>query len=289
MRLGILVCALVSSCIVACMCWLLGSKLCSPSPNPPPTLTFPASIVVTIHDWEKDTSRRIPVDWKSPLAMSLTRVESGAKYTIRSREKYLREHPEITSSGINISPPHTRYDLSIKDVKGKHVDSLPMDDTIRLVNVRGSIRDIALIETWASAVLEPPLSEENTNGHKSSIRGHSNDQSQDAKWTQAIVGKWRNTDTNADGQLAEGLTEYLADGSAHTEVTLKKPQHQLSFEITWKWKIENGHIYHVLESSSYFPLPVGYSTADRIVTVSEKEITYVEGSTGKTRVAQRVE
>lgn len=55
------------------------------------------------------------------------------------------------------------------------------------------------------------------------------------------------------------------------------------------WEVRQGYLHYTLETSTISDLlPNGYASADKIVSVTEKEFAYVSSRNGQTKIDYRV-
>lgn len=113
-------------------------------------------------------------------------------------------------------------------------------------------------------------------------------ESKEAKMTRQLVGTWHMTDTVGEASV-DGTTTLLADGRMKAMGTIKYQGQAMEFKINGKWKVEKDSLQWTAEDSSLPQLvPVGFTSTDKIVSVTAKEFTYTDSRTGRTILETRV-
>lgn len=100
--------------------------------------------------------------------------------------------------------------------------------------------------------------------------------SQNEIWERAIVGVWSHASTYGDASV-EGKTSYLPGGRMTVTGTLKyKDAEDQLINGSGKWHVKDGWLHYTMEVSTLPDiLPNGYSSADKIIRVTDKELVYV--------------
>ena len=94
----------------------------------------------------------------------------------------------------------------------------------------------------------------------------------DAEASRLLLGEWK-------GQKRPGLVDstmtFKADGTFDSSATIATPGGEITIKVEGKWRVEKGILIEELTKSSRPDLvPVGLSTGDMLLSVTDKEYRY---------------
>lgn len=111
---------------------------------------------------------------------------------------------------------------------------------------------------------------------------------QDSKWQQALIGTWRHHEVDGEEEV-DGQTHYLPDGKMTMAGMIKSAGNARQVNGTGTWGVKEGHLHYKVETSSMPDLiPDGFTSADKIISVTDTEFTYIDADSGDTTVETRV-
>jgi len=120
----------------------------------------------------------------------------------------------------------------------------------------------------------------------------------DAESEKALIGAWDETRLYPDGSVLEGRRIFLEGGrlnmtGVYTEGKPTSRRRSRTKKATLiasgTWKVKDGHLHYTIEKSNIpKAVPDGFTTADKIVKVTESEFVYHDSRLQRTLVATRV-
>ena len=115
------------------------------------------------------------------------------------------------------------------------------------------------------------------------------EQSKDTKWEQSLLGTWQHTEAEPNGLIMDGQTTYLPSGRMNISGSIKFQGNERQIIGSGNWQVKKGYLHYTLEVSNVSDiLPNGFASADKIVSVTDKEYTYVDTTSGQTKIEYRV-
>ena len=108
--------------------------------------------------------------------------------------------------------------------------------------------------------------------------------SSDNSLRKKIVGTWTSTEPNI--VFTNDQTTYFPNGKVLTIANKF-----FSFEkivVSGTWDVKDGYLNTRVEASNITNYPNGLSTSDKILKVTDKELTYVDAFDGRTKVNRRI-
>jgi hypothetical protein len=111
----------------------------------------------------------------------------------------------------------------------------------------------------------------------------------DAKYERLLIGTWREQYSNPDGSSLTGSTSYFSGGKMSMEGTITAGGKAVFITASGTWEVKDGYLNYTIKSSNVPNLiPVGFSSADKIKSITASEFTYVNSHDQKTVVAKKV-
>jgi len=106
-----------------------------------------------------------------------------------------------------------------------------------------------------------------------------------------ILGSWRKNPATNDGVVSESMLTFLPDKKMTWSLTEKWVSNDADKEVTTvegSWNVKDGFLHYKLDGKSGCPLVVPFETTNKIVTVTDTELTYSSGNTAQIYVWHRV-
>lgn len=114
-------------------------------------------------------------------------------------------------------------------------------------------------------------------------------QPKDAEWQQALVGTWEGISADSGGAVIRGKTTYFPGGLMGVVGSITLDGNVLHVVASGTWEVKQGYLHYTVGASNIPDLlPVGFASADKIVSITGKELTYVSSSSGRTKIDYRV-
>jgi len=103
-----------------------------------------------------------------------------------------------------------------------------------------------------------------------------------------LIGTWQFHTVTPEGAVLSGRTSYFPNGTAKSVGTVQFQGQQAPIVLSGSWELKKGFVYSKVKSSNVPQMiPVGFSSASRIIDIDEDQLTYV--SDGQTFTEFRVE
>lgn len=104
-----------------------------------------------------------------------------------------------------------------------------------------------------------------------------------------VIGTWEQKVDQPDGSMILGRTTYIQGGVFNLRGTITKKDKQIQIVGSGTWKVKDSMLHWTLETSNVPQfLPNGFKSADKIVSVNDKELTLLDPETQEKRSSQRV-
>ncbi len=111
--------------------------------------------------------------------------------------------------------------------------------------------------------------------------------SKDSIYEKAIIGTWKDQEVTPEGEIYESTTTYAPNGQISMFGTISTQEETFPVVVSGTWMIKEGYLYTTVKSSNApMILPVGFSSSDEIINITNKELRYI--SDGEITVEFRV-
>lgn len=105
----------------------------------------------------------------------------------------------------------------------------------------------------------------------------------------SIVGSWYATGSLLNGAGLEKQTTYNANGTLAVHITLNHNGDITTIDFSGTWLIMDGMLVSTITSSNRPEMaPIGTKEANKIVSITAYDLTYIKSSNGETIVESRV-
>ena len=122
---------------------------------------------------------------------------------------------------------------------------------------------------------------------KNSVPARVSEKPNDLELEKKIIGTWQGQPVRAGDVIVEGKTIYLPGGRMNLAGRIIFPDGQRQVIGSGRWQVKEGYLHWTVETSNVSEMiPNGFSSADKIVSVTEAEFTY--SSAGQTKVDKRL-
>ena len=114
----------------------------------------------------------------------------------------------------------------------------------------------------------------------------------DAVLAKALIGTWSfntywGTGPQKDSMYAS--TTYEPGGIMHCESRITTPEGERTVTGTGTWRVQDRHVVWTINTSTAPDiLPIGLSSSDKIIRITETKFTYVDGATKTEETENRV-
>ena len=109
----------------------------------------------------------------------------------------------------------------------------------------------------------------------------------DSNYEKAIIGTWGYQEVTPEGAVLDGTTTYAPNGQTTSVGTISYQQQNFPIVASGTWLIKEGYLHSTVKSSNVpMLLPIGFSSSDKIITITNRELRYI--SDGETTVEFRV-
>jgi len=118
--------------------------------------------------------------------------------------------------------------------------------------------------------------------------------SNDSKFEKQLYGTWQSEPMESKEAKLEGETRYVPGGrmTISGRIVFRHallPDEQRAITGSGQWHVKDGYLHYTLETSNISDiLPNGFSSADKIIGITDTEFTYVDSSSGRTKVDRRL-
>jgi uncharacterized caspase-like protein len=110
----------------------------------------------------------------------------------------------------------------------------------------------------------------------------------DEQMRKLLIGTWQFHSVTPEGAVLNGRTSYFPNGTAKSVGTVQFQGQQAPIVLSGTWELKKGFVYSKVKSSNVPQMiPVGFSSASKIISIDEDQLTYV--SDGQTITEFRVE
>lgn len=111
----------------------------------------------------------------------------------------------------------------------------------------------------------------------------------DSNMEKALIGSWDNKKVTPEGIVFEGRTTFIKGGIQNFTGTATKNGESIPIVASGTWKVKDGQLHYTVDRSNIPQvIPNGFTSADKIVSVDDKESIYVDSHHQETIVETRV-
>ena len=114
------------------------------------------------------------------------------------------------------------------------------------------------------------------------------DNKSDSDYIRKLIGEWQQTIKIGRMSVMTDYS-YKKDGTLDSFATITMNQKQMKMRISGTWEVKDGYLISVVKSKSeYVPIPIGYTTKDKILSITNHIFMY-KTEDGDTETQEKVE
>ena len=115
------------------------------------------------------------------------------------------------------------------------------------------------------------------------------EQHKDNSLSKALIGTWHAVETTPDGLSIERNVTYSQSGTMRMSGSIKFRGKTRAISGSGTWYVKEGNLHYTVQTSNLKKLiPDGFTSADKIINITDDIYTYVDGQRAKTVMETRV-